>query len=574
MKHLTFLKTGLLAVALMVGSGSVWAETVTYEITAKNTLTTTGTAPSGSSATLVETYGTSKQMTSGNSQTVTLSGYSGYKITSITLSMRSNASAGSGNFIYKVDNGVDQTIISTNTFNNAAWYGAWSASYVNVTKAVDIICGNTSTVLKISATVNSLYCTSYSLTYEPIILDCEPSNLAFPSDESVIKSVTDASFIISANSLNETTDIEYSSSNLDVATVNIATGEVTIVGEGNTIITASQESGTYNSVEYCAGTDSYELIIEPLAAPVAVAANAISQSSFTANWEVITGAEEYELTVFTGTIALNEDFNGFTAGTPNSGANSSDVSTSLNTYTKVEGWTGDKIYQAGGTIKMGGSSALGYIVTPELDLLGVDYTLIFKAMAWSGDETDLKIYLDDTLIETVSELNNDASYTLKPYSVTITGGTATSKIKFEGKQASKSRFFLEDVKISDLQQISGSPFTVTGTSKDITGLTADTDYYYTVKAIAGSHVSDESNEIKVTTGPLTSLENATANFAIRVNNSKIMFNATAGELIEIYNIAGQKIISQIANDGLNTIPVTNKGVLVVKVGEIIAKVVN
>ena len=188
MKHLTFLKTWLLAVALMVaGSGSVWAETVTYEITAKNTLTTTGTAPSGSSATLVETYGTSKQMTSGNSQTVTLSGYSGYKITSITLSMRSNASAGSGNFIYKVDNGVDQTIISTNTFNNAAWYGAWSASYVNVTKAVDIICGNTSTVLKISATVNSLYCTSYSLTYEPIILDCEPSNLAFPSDESVIK---------------------------------------------------------------------------------------------------------------------------------------------------------------------------------------------------------------------------------------------------------------------------------------------------------------------------------------------------------------------------------------------------
>jgi hypothetical protein len=130
------------------------------------------------------------------------------------------------------------------------------------------------------------------------------------------------------------------------------------------------------------------------------------------------------------------------------------------------------------------------------------------------------------------------------------------------------------VKVGSTTAISGSPFTVTGTSKIITGLTVDTDYYYTVKAIAGSHVSDESNEIKVTTGPLTSLENATANFAIRVNNSKIMFNATAGELIEIYNIAGQKIISQIANDGLNTIPVTNKGVLVVKVGEIIAKVVN
>ncbi|MCE1155082.1 MAG: hypothetical protein LWW91_02980, partial [Bacteroidales bacterium] len=135
MKRFTQLKLWLLAMVILLGSGVTWGATVTYTISAKNTLTTSGTAPVGSSATIVETYSTSKQMTSGNSQTLTLSGYNGYKITSITLSMRSNSSSGAGNLIYKIDGGSDQTIISTNGFNNAAWYGAWSSSYVPVTKA-------------------------------------------------------------------------------------------------------------------------------------------------------------------------------------------------------------------------------------------------------------------------------------------------------------------------------------------------------------------------------------------------------------------------------------------------------
>ena len=71
----TLLRTMLLLFALITGSSSVWAAEVTYTISSKNTLTTTGTAPAGSSATIAETYNTSKQMTSGNSQTLTLKDY-------------------------------------------------------------------------------------------------------------------------------------------------------------------------------------------------------------------------------------------------------------------------------------------------------------------------------------------------------------------------------------------------------------------------------------------------------------------------------------------------------------------
>lgn len=172
MKQLNLLKTLFLLCALMVGSSSAWAEEVTYTISAKNTLTTTGTAPAGSSATIAETYGTSKQMTNGNSQTLTLKKYEGYKITKLVLSMHSNKSAGSGKLAYSTDGGSEYVYLvgsesSGVQFNNAAWYGGWTQEYVNVTKSdLDIICGAADVIIKIAATANSLFCESYTITYE------------------------------------------------------------------------------------------------------------------------------------------------------------------------------------------------------------------------------------------------------------------------------------------------------------------------------------------------------------------------------------------------------------------------
>lgn len=141
--------------------------TVTYSITAKNTVTASGSAPVGSSATLVETYTTSKQITKDNSQTLTLSGWSGHTISAITLSMKSNASDGAGNFTYSIDGGTNfSTLVSTAKFNTASWYGSWSTSYVSVSKTgLSIAASSANLVFKISATVNSLYCQSYSFTY-------------------------------------------------------------------------------------------------------------------------------------------------------------------------------------------------------------------------------------------------------------------------------------------------------------------------------------------------------------------------------------------------------------------------
>ena len=153
--------------AAQSGGGETLAYTVTYTVTSKNTLTVSGTSPSGSSATLAETYSTSMQMTSGNSQTYTLSGYDGCTIKGITMSMKSNSRGGAGTL--SVTSG-SKTIasIGDSAFNTSNWYGSWSTSYVNVSPQVtpQVVGSGEKIVVKISATANSLYCQSITVTYE------------------------------------------------------------------------------------------------------------------------------------------------------------------------------------------------------------------------------------------------------------------------------------------------------------------------------------------------------------------------------------------------------------------------
>ena len=62
-------------------------------------------------------------------------------------------------------------------------------------------------------------------------------------------------------------------------------------------------------------------------------------------------------------------------------------------------------------------------------------------------------------------------------------------------------------------------------------------------------------------------------FFITAENGNILFNSVAGETVEIYNSIGQKLVQKLTVDGINTIPVDAHGVLVVKVGNKVAKVI-
>jgi len=88
-------------------------------------------------------------------------------------------------------------------------------------------------------------------------------------------------------------------------------------------------------------------------------------------------------------------------------------------------------------------------------------------------------------------------------------------------------------------------------SYTLTGLAKNTTYYFTLQ----SHAMEP--ECVITSSYLTS----------------VILNAAAGEIINIYNPIGQKIMQYTTTEGENRITVHYQGILIVRIGSETAKVV-
>jgi len=71
----------------------------------------------------------------------------------------------------------------------------------------------------------------------------------------------------------------------------------------------------------------------------------------------------------------------------------------------------------------------------------------------------------------------------------------------------------------------------------------------------------------------TDIDTPTSSLIVSVVNGNILVRTSAGEAIEIYNSIGQKLLKTISLEGLNIIPMSAQGVLLVKVGNKVAKVI-
>jgi hypothetical protein len=125
---------------------------------------------------------------------------------------------------------------------------------------------------------------------------------------------------------------------------------------------------------------------------------------------------------------LFEYFSGFTTGTHET-PSTTDLSSSLDTYTISAGWAGLKVYSAGGEIKLGTSSANGYIITPAIDL-SEGASLTFDYAKWGTDVSVIQVF---HAIDGVNFVQVGANITpatdFQTYSYFISGGTEMSKIK-------------------------------------------------------------------------------------------------------------------------------------------------
>lgn len=349
-----------------------------------------------------------------------------------------------------------------------------------------------------------------------------------------------------------------------------------------------------------------------LAAPVAIAASNAGKTSFTANWEPVTGAEEYEISVYTktlGTTTATELF--ISEYGEGSGGNKKYVEIFNGTGNNVDlsnyvikkavnggGWYATVYNFPASTVLTNGSTFV--LANNSTDVIGA--TAYDTFCNWNGDDA-IGLFKNDVLIDifgtpdsdpgdgwSVAGITNatvDHILIRKPSVTSPTTDWATSA----GTTTDDSQWTVSDFVYDATNQttnlgshtmddfgeilhpITGSPFTVEGTetSISITGLSPATTYYYKVIAISGSVRSAASNEIAASTLsdalPAVTLQN------IYARDGKIYVNASAaGQRIEVYNTLGQRLVNVVSKEGENEISVPAKGILLVKAGSQVTKV--
>ena len=266
------------------------------------------------------------------------------------------------------------------------------------------------------------------------------------------------------------------------ATVTV-TYEPTTAGEHTATITLSSEGAEDVTV-----TINATAAMETLAPEMQPAQEEqVTSSSFLAEWLDVTPEEyvkDYTLYVNikqdqpTG-LLLNETF--YSEDTP-----SSDSTRDLGTNNELDencdnaGWTGVAVYlAAGGGMKLGSGSKVGYLTTPALDLTncGGTVTVKFNARSYGSDGSSVIVSCGD-VSETVELTTEDADYTVVLNGVTAAEG---QNITLSGVGV-KKRFYLNSVQVYSgvMTQFKAVSETGDENSRIITGIT---DQYYVVNGL-------------------------------------------------------------------------------------------
>jgi len=216
---------------------------------------------------------------------------------------------------------------------------------------------------------------------------------------------------------------------------------------------------------------------------------AVTSSSFRADWTPVDNVSSYTLyvnriadsgdTIDTdATLVLSETFGNITATSDGS----SDISSSLDTYCDNEGWTGSKVYEANGGVKVGTSKAAGYLTSPTLTL-GSTVSVVFSAASWVSsksvsDGSSIVVSCGD-VSETVELTTSATDYTV------VLNNCNGSNITLAMTEA-KKRFYLYNVNIYN-GDVTASPSTFKAvveegdsTTRTVSGIT---DTCYTVQAL-------------------------------------------------------------------------------------------
>ena len=295
----------------------------------------------------------------------------------------------------------------------------------------------------------------------------------------------------------------------------------------------------------------------PLAAPEASDATSITQEGFTANWSAVEGATGYKVQLTATDLEaqqypldqvalLSEDFSGFNNRKTSDG--STDLGSSLNAYTKVPGWEGEKLYTTpGNEVKMGTGKANGCIYTPDLTTGNHVVTLVFTARKYGSDNASLSVVFGEGSDYEGDYLGDEITLTADPVRHVITV-PVTEDTFWWGLESVKRCYISEmcayDGELTEEQIASGTIsdkttevtyVTTDGTSYQFTGLSPLRSYTYSVCATQGNATSKWSNSVTVL------LENEETGLEAIQHSEFMVPNAEAN----VYDLSGRRVHSKL-----------------------------
>ena len=281
-------------------------------------------------------------------------------------------------------------------------------------------------------------------------------------------------------------------------------------------------------------------------------------------------------------VVISEDFNAFTEGSESSPATTNIAYNKLGTT--LSGWSGSYIYEAGGCLKIGD---YGYLQTPSADMSsnGGYLRVSFRAKSLDATGGGVQLLLNSTYSATATVYMEDGEWT--NFEVMIGGGRASGYLRIKPYLIA-SGMLIDDLKIETSQAFIGTPeatqptvvsdnsftatwkvvsgatsylldvYTKNGDTKEyllkdeevdkpmsqyltthekqVTGLEAGKQYFFTVRAKRDEYVSAYSNEIRVVK-PITSLPAPVATDATNVTASGFTANWNAVDGAEGYEIS-------------------------------------
>lgn len=144
-----------------------------------------------------------------------------------------------------------------------------------------------------------------------------------------------------------------------------------------------------------------------------------------------------------GQVVLQENFLSITSG-DNTSTNGSSASWNGNSNFPII----SRAYQAGGAIKLGTSSNNGSITSLAMDLSSNNgfFNLSFKVKGWTTVEGNIQVYLNNTLVQTVTYASV-MSGGFQNIDLNLTGGTSNTELKL---QTSAKRAYLDDIVVSKI----------------------------------------------------------------------------------------------------------------------------